>query len=544
MAHPDEHDSTNSSPPPAKPGNGEERLHPFVGIIAHVLAEENASPDFKEGALAYASFQGAGGDFSRSIGIRDRRHLSVLREAEGEEEPETLWQLKAGFAMRVLAGTALRTLIPRFVLLQEQLLACRGREAASRLEAYGAKHFLRHKTGLLRLLESAPLAEVNAAFRRDLAEVPNDIQIFTLQDEDLVDSYLAAIGRLGAEFAAADRHYLDALQSYREVLGRERQNQKRAYLEAEADRIGARVAEILESLDGEKLHRQRQTLRRDLESAIAELRTARGEAGESVEKAIDPLAEGGESSIRLLFRSMRFGRKDGGAGQARGDTATRALEARIAQMERRFEALERVKEKLIAERDGLREQLANIEAAMQGTPEDDPLQSGQEGLGQSRLMTRAQERRVRLERLSALCAPLAHYLEAYRRGTAVFRGVARALLGFAELLGSVTDAQAPYRRVDEALQQLLALYWSNPLRILSLVQRETVYVRSLARVAPPRAGQQVATWLEELKAQAGQDEESMAQFLASVRITAPEEIKRHVEAEFQFLYAVHNERGY
>ena len=57
-------------------------------------------------------------------------------------------------------------------------------------------------------------------------------------------------------------------------------------------------------------------------------------------------------------------------------------------------------------------------------------------------------------------------------------------------------------------------------------------------------GDRMDDWYAEMKDHATSDDESLKQFLTTLRITVPEEIKRHVEAEFHFVYSPQRERGY
>lgn len=526
------------------------KVHPFVKVIARALAEAaetlGSEPDSMAGRLSNTSFQGAGSHFTGAEGVRDRRHQSVLRYESFGDSPDNLYELKLRYASRVLACTALRMMVPRIKLLYQQLLLFRKMGKVDTLVKRFRDGQLQYKMSLFFLLEAPEFAPRADEFRRATGDIPADIEIFTLHTDELIDSYLAGLERVLSEFAGADQAFLDALAGYIDSLVMERQNQKRDFLGVEKQRLGAQFDELMKSLDGTKLHSERETLRRDLESARAQLGGL--DAAQPVETATT--GEEDDGSLKKLFGVFGFGRRLAAAGGEEGSATTvrreanRALEAKIEQMERRFSALERVKDKLISTRDELRQQLTDVEAALGATAEENALQSVQEGLMQARIMSRMQERMERFERLRRLSVPLQVFRGASSSGDSRTQSSANTIAQAVRSIDMVTASSSMYEEINDLIQKLLAVYWSNPTRALAVFQYEAKSVRELTRPGASRISQPMNAWFEEVKEHAAEKDESLRQFLTTLRITAPEEIRRHVEAEFHFLYSPKHERGY
>lgn len=518
------------------------KVHPFINVIARAL--ESAASESGAGSLgqlANASFQGAGDQLVSGLGVRDRRHQSVLRY-DFVEDGEKSVSLKLGYASRILAGAALRMLIPRLKLLHDQLVAFR---RAGKLDVVVKRlrdNQLQYKMALFFALDSPEFSAQADEFRRLTGELPEDIELFSMHTDELIDSYLSALQMALGEFSQADQDFLDTLASYSGALVAERQNQKRSYLEAERMKLGARFDELMESLDGSKLHRERETLRRDLESAkdeLAALGVSKAAGGDDSEED--------EAGLKTLLRAFSFGTLGATAerpGAPHREAGSRALLARITALEKRFKALERVKDKLIAQRDTLREQLSDIEAALASTGEENTLQSVHEGLEQARVMGKMQERQQSFDRLRAVCAPLQVFRGASSSGDARTQSSANCLAQMVRSLDAVTTSSSMYHEIFELIRKLLAVYWSNPTRALAVFQHEARSVRELTRPGSVHISQPMHVWFDEIKEHAGSDDEPLKQFLTTLRITTPEEVKRHVEAEFNFLYSPQRERGY
>ena len=520
------------------------KVHPFIKVIARALAEaaSHRPADEPVGQLANASFQGSGERLGTGLGVRDRRHQSVLRHDILGDDSGSMTTMKLVYGSRMLAGTALRMLIPRIKLLHEQLLIFR---RAGKLDAVVKRvrdNHLQYKMALFFLLDSEEFSAQADRFRHLIGELPEDIEVLSMHTDELIDSYLGALQAVVSEFSQADQDFLDTLSNYGNALVAERQHQKRSFLEAERDKLSGRFEELMESLDGSKLHRERETLRRDLESAKVELVAAGGGQAGSVDDSDEEVA-----GLKTLLRAFSFGRRnesDDRGAATRREGGGRALLARISELEKRFKALERVKDKLIASRDELREQLSDIEAALASTGESDVLQSAHEGLVQARVMGKMQERQQSFERLRLVCAPLQAFRDAHSNGDAKTQSSANCIAQAVRGLEMVTTSSSMYQEIFELIQKLLAVYWANPARALSVFQYEARGVRELTRPGAPHTSQGMDDWYAEMKDHATSDDESLKQFLTTLRITVPEEIKRHVEAEFHFVYSPQRERGY
>ena len=521
------------------------KVHPFIRAIAKALADVTSKQvDEPLGQLANASFQGAGEKLGDGVGVRDRRHQSILRYNIVGDDSGALGVMKTGYASRILAGTALRMLIPRLKLLYEQLLIFRRAGKLDVIVKRVRDNQLQYKMALFFLLDAEEFSEQADTFRRRVGELPEDIELFTMHTDELIDSYLSALQTVLAEFAQADQLFLDTLSNYINALITERQIQKRTYLEIERDKLSGRFDELMESLDGSKLHRERETLRRDLESAKGEL-AALG-AGAAAPASVDE-EEAEEASLKTLLRAFSFGKRAPpaeGAASPRREGSNRALLAKITALEKRFNALERVKEKLIASRDALREQLSDVEAAMASTGEDNVLKSAHEGLEQARVMGKLQERQQRFERLRLVCAPLQAFRDVKSTGDARTQSSANCIAQAVRALDMITTSSSMYEEIFELIQKLLAVYWGNPARALGVFQQEARSVRELTRPGTAPISQGMDDWFSEIKEHAKSDDEPLKQFLTTLRITAPEEIKRHIEAEFHFLYSPQRERGF
>lgn len=520
------------------------KVHPFIKVIARALSQVSTKPLRRNplGELANASFQGAGEQLSSGPGMRDRRHQSMLRYNIVADDSGLMTATKLGYASRILSSAALRMLIPRLKLLYEQLLVFR---RAGKLDVVVKRihdNQLQYKMALFFLLDAEEFSGQADRFRARTSDLPEDVELLTMNSDELIDSYLTALQTVLGEFAQADQDFLDMLSNYLGALVAERQIQKRDYLDSERSKLSERFDELMESLDGSKLHRERETLRRDLESAKDELAAlgvgaVAGEEEEDVEDA----------GLKTLLRAFSFGKRAAPVErdtQPRREGGSKALQAKITGMEKRFNALERVKDKLIASRDALREQLSDIEAAIASTGEENVLQTAHEGLVQARVMGKLQERQQCFERLRLLCAPLQAFRDATSGGDARTRSSARCVAQAVRALDMVTASSSMYQEIFELIQKLLAVYWSNPARTLNVFQQESRCVRELTRPGSATISQDMDGWYGEMKEHAASDDEPLKQFLTSLRITAPEEVKRHVEAEFQFLYSPRHERGF
>lgn len=445
------------------------------------------------------------------VGDANREHLHLQSGAlfkrgdpvAGGAEARSRYEDQLESAEHLIRGVAARLLAERLHNLYRFATLAFGPERAVKSLASLDTHKQTAIAALTRCLDDPRLNEPKRQFKQAAEQVPEEIELFTFISSEYAESYWDGMERIAGEYISNLRAYLASLNKYGEYLRHRAMTRRYVFLNSKRRRLSERIEAIIEELNGERLHRGKEGLRRELESQGAS----------------------GKKRLSDTFVGRFLGRKPEKSPEPQTDQEKNKLEET-------FDAITKTKKELQANRNRLREQVMAIDTEFKDAGIDRTEISLEAYEPDAGILQRKQALRS-AERLSRTCLPLQRLVAAAGSEASNMAHI-RTLKQFEKL----TTSLAPSRTLLSAIEvtdRLLRIYAMDPIRFLGVCLLHTPVRKVELFEAKRKRAQSLDEWLGECESNARRTDTTLEYFLTEVAHAAPERFGQAAADECRLL---------
>jgi hypothetical protein len=121
-------------------------------------------------------------------------------------------------------------------------------------------------TAFVHCLDDVELADARQQFKDAAASAPDEVSLHSFVNAEYAESYWQGVETITAEYISDVREYLASLSAYGDYMRKRAMKRRYVFMKDKRNRLTEQIQTIVEQLDGARLHRGKEQLRRNLES--------------------------------------------------------------------------------------------------------------------------------------------------------------------------------------------------------------------------------------------------------------------------------------